>query len=345
MMIDFDIAEEKINKYLDSEKKTTIMFNNNLYMLKYPDPVRSEKNKKNLSYKNNQFSEYIGCKIFKSCGFNTQDTLLGYFTDTNNKKKIVVACKDFTQNGDVLYEFAKIANQAQVDGTRRNISIEDIYSIISEMDMIKNKNEIISCFWDMFAIDALIGNRDRHFGNWGLIESISGDMSFAPIYDCGSSLSALLDDDNMERDLNDPIKFKQNNFNVTSCYHMNNKRIFYHEIFKEPPEDLKEAIKRIVPKINMDKIRNIIDATPEMPDIRKEYLKKAVEIRYEQILAPALNRILKQERTQIQAKTPQSRPDDEIEGDFFMENLKKIYKTCPSKRRTRLLQTKPATQY
>ena len=106
----------------------------------------------------------------------------------------------------------------------------------------------------MFIVDALIGNRDRHFGNWGLLE-------------------------------------KECCYNVTSCYHMNDKRIFYHEIFKDPPRDLEEAIIRIVPLISMEKIDAIIDATPQMSDVRKEYLKKSVEIRYTQILLPALKRL------------------------------------------------------
>jgi hypothetical protein len=146
MMVNFNTAEEKINKFLGSEKKTTILYNGELYMLKYPDPVRADKFKENLSYKNNQFSEHIGCRIFKSCGFNAQDTLLGYFTDNNGKEKIVVACKDFTQDGSTLYEFAKIANQTLLDKSIRNVSIEDVYSIIDETNIIKDKSGIIAGF-------------------------------------------------------------------------------------------------------------------------------------------------------------------------------------------------------
>jgi hypothetical protein len=297
MMINFNEAEEKINKFLGSEKKTTILYNGEIYMLKYPDPVRSDKFKENLSYKNNQFSEYIGSRIFKSCGFNTQDTLLGYFTDVSGKEKTVVACKDFTQDGSTLYEFAKVANQTLVDKSIRNSSIEDVYSIVEEASIIKDKNEVIAKFWDMFVVDALIGNRDRHFGNWGLLET-NGELSFAPIYDCGSSLSALLDDENMEAALKAPAKIKEHSFNVTSCYLMNGKRVVYHEIFAAPPQDLADAIKRIVPHIDMDKVTAIINDTPAMSDVRKKYLIKAVDMRYTQIILPALKRIQSKEKTE-----------------------------------------------
>jgi hypothetical protein len=289
MLINFNEAEEKINKFHGSEKKTTILYNGEIYMLKYPDPVRSDKFRENLSYKNNQFSEYIGSRIFKSCGFNAQDTLLGYYTDSNDKEKTVVACKDFTQDGSILYEFAKIANQSLLDKSMKNVSIEDVYAIVEENSMIFDKGEVITKFWDMFVVDALIGNRDRHFGNWGFLEK-NGELSFAPIYDCGSSLSALLDDDNMEAALNNPTKIKEHSFNVTSCYLMGGKRVVYHEIFAAPPQDLIDAIKRTAPRIEMDEVIAIIAGTPAMSDIRKKYLKKAVVMRYTEIILAALKR-------------------------------------------------------
>ena len=293
-MIDFDKAEERLNQFGGSEKKTTVLYNGQRYMIKYPDPVRGGRFKGEISYKNNQFSEHIGCQIFKACGFQVQDTLLGYYTDKGTgKRKLVVACKDFTQDGSHLYEFKDIANQALVDKAKVNLNIEEVYAVIHDVPLIKNKQEMIDGFWDMFVIDALIGNRDRHLGNWGVLEA--GDvLTFAPIYDCGSSLSAMLDDDAMEDGLKHAGAFKQNAYNITSCYHLDGKRIFYHEIFKNPPDDLKAAIKRVVPRIDMAKIHAIIDETPVMSDMRKQYLKQALELRCREILAPALQRELRE---------------------------------------------------
>ena len=45
----------------------------------------------------------------------------------------------------------------------------------------------------------------------------------------------------------------------------------------------------------MNTIRGIVDSTPMMSEIRKEYLKKALNMRYEKILLPALKRIIKLE--------------------------------------------------
>jgi len=73
---------------------------------------------------------------------------------------------------------------------------------------------------------------------------------------------------------------------------MNDRRIRYHEIFKNPPDDLAKAIIRTVPKIDMAEIYVIVDSTPHISDTRKEYLKQALDMRYRQILAPALKHAL-----------------------------------------------------
>ena len=285
-MLNFNNGVERLNKFSGSEKKTTILYDGTLYMLKYPDPIRGRKLKDMLSYKNNQFSEYIGSNIFKSCGFEVQETVLGYFTDNTGKEKIVVGCKDFTQDGSTLHEISKLANQAAVSSGKLDATIENIAVIIGDVSMIKDKGAILNNFWDMFVIDALIGNSDRHFGNWGVLEK-EGNIKFAPVYDCGSSLGALLDDAEMKEIMATDNLFKNKEFNIVSCYSIGGKRIFYHEIFKNPPVDLSKAIKRVLPKINMKQILKIVDSTPAISEVRKEYLKKALYIRYELILLPA----------------------------------------------------------
>ena len=40
--------------------------------------------------------------------------------------------------------------------------------VLEESKMIDTK-EIKEKFWDMFVIDSLIGNTDRHNGNWGFL--------------------------------------------------------------------------------------------------------------------------------------------------------------------------------
>ena len=282
-MIDFNLGDEILNRFFGSEKKTTVLYDGSIYMIKYPDPVRERNNL--LSYMNNQYSEYIGCRVFQSCGLTAQETALGHFTDAKGINKVVVGCKDFTENGGILHEFYKLSNQVLID-EKLDVSIENVMDVISRSNLIKNKDEIMDNFWDMFVVDALIGNPDRHLENWGILY-YDGKTSFAPIYDCGSSLAALIDDEKMKSLMENETEFKSTEFNLTSCYHMNGKRIFYHEIFKSPPAPLMKAIARIVPKIMMETVFDIVDSTPTISQMRKAYLKKAMQMRYEQILLPA----------------------------------------------------------
>ena len=297
-MIDFNTGRKVINVYTGSELKQTVIFDGRQYMLKFPDPVEDKKikNVRNLSYKNNQYSEHIGSTIFAICGFNAQKTVLGYCSDGAGKQKVVVACEDFTQDGSKLHQFSTLRNEVIGDHPKLGESIEDVYQIVNSISYLENKQEILDGFWDMFVIDALIGNRDRHLGNWGVLEK-AGKIKPAPVYDCGSSLGAMLSDQVMEELLNSDTGFRNIEYNVNSCYTLGGKKIPYREIFKTPPHDLQEAIMRIVPKIDIAKICTLIDETPQMLEIRREYLKKAVMLRYKEILAPALKRVLKQSRT------------------------------------------------
>lgn len=48
---------------------------------------------------------------------------------------------------------------------------------------------------------------------------------------------------------------------------------------------------RIVPLIDLNKINNIIEQTPEISEIRKEFYKKIIKERYEKILLKTYTKI------------------------------------------------------
>ncbi len=288
-MIDFTNCKELISTYGGSEKKKKIVYENKIYLLKFPDPIRDKGN--TLSYMNNQFSEYIGCHIMESLGISVQRTIMGIY-DENFKKKIVVACEDFTDSDNELVEFTKLANSVTKIDNKFKCNIEDVYSVIDNTKIIKNKEEIIKSFWDMFVADALIGNPDRHLDNWGLLyNNKNNSYVFSPIYDCGSCLHALFSNEKKEKILANKIEMKNVAYNIKSAYSMNHKRIFYSEIFKSPPKDLKDAIIRIAPRIDMDKINAIIDSVPAISNVDKQFFKESIKIRKELIIDKALKNI------------------------------------------------------
>ena len=287
-MIDITNYKQEINNYGGSELKATYIINGEKYMVKMPDPIR--KKTLGLGYMNNQYSEYIGCHIFESVGIPVQKTMLVKL-NKDGKEKIAVACKDFLNSGEELIEISNVSLSLSTE-KKYKISIEDVYEIINKMSVNYklDENKLISNFWDMFVVDTLIGNTDRHFGNWGFIKK-DDIISFAPVYDCGSSLHPLLSENEQIKLMSDSIAFKNSSYNIASVYTMNNKKIFYHEIFKNPPVDLKEAIKRIVPKIDMEKIKEIIGSTEGLSKTQKEYYFKDILLRKEEILDKSYNEI------------------------------------------------------
>ena len=287
-MIDFSECKEEMNEYKGSEKKKTLIYNGNKYLVKFPDPLR-QKNKE-LSYINNAFSEYIGSKIFEIIGMKTQKTLLGYYK-INDKEKIVCACEDFTSDNKVLYEFENLANSNLLD-KKVETEISDILKIVTDNEKLINVSDTIDKFWEMFIIDSLIGNTDRHNGNWGFIKNTkSGEITFAPIYDCGSCLNPLLDDEEINNLTEAELKNLE--INCYSCLKENGKKINYASfILHTENEECNKALIRIFPKIDIEKIENMIKEIPCMKEKRKEFYIKILKYRYNEILLPKYNTLL-----------------------------------------------------
>lgn len=273
-MIDFTNAIEEFNKYKGSEKKKTLIYDSKRYLVKFPDPIR-EKNK-NISYINNAYSEYVGSNIFRIVGFKVQNTILGKYK-YNENDKIVCACEDFTDEENELYEFESIALSSNPD-KKIGTEVEDIMEVIQTNKMICSDTS--KMFWKMFIIDALIGNTDRHNGNWGFLINVKTQkIEFSPIYDCGSCLNPLLEDTEIEK--LDEIAIKNLAINCYSCLRENGKRINYiNYIKKMKNKECNDAIKEIFLDIKINEINKFIDEIEGISNIRKAFYKSIINYRY-----------------------------------------------------------------
>lgn len=287
-MIDFSNALEEFNKYNGSEKKKTLVYNNKKYLVKFPDPIR-QKNK-NISYINNSFSEYIGSNIFKLVGIDAQNTVLGVYK-YNGRDKIVCACEDFTTSELELYEFENLALSSNPD-KKIDTNIDDIMEVIDSSNGIIDVLDVKEKFWNMFIIDFLIGNTDRHNGNWGfLINNKTKEIKFSPVYDCGSCLNPILDDDEI-RNIND-VEMKNLAFNCYSCLKENDKKINYVEYLSGMKnEECNAAIRRIFDNIKLDSILNFINGIECLSSERRAFYIKLISIRYD-IIRSIYNKVKK----------------------------------------------------
>lgn len=276
-MIDFTECVEEWNHYKGSEKKKTLIYNGKKYLVKFPDPIR-EKNK-NISYINNAYSEYVGSNIFKMVGFDTQNTILGKYV-YKGKEKIVCACEDFTNHDEILYEFENLALSTNPD-KKIETDINDIMDVLEESRKMIDVTETKEKFWEMFIIDSLIGNTDRHNGNWGfLLNKKLGETKFAPIYDCGSCLNPMHEEKEIEK-INE-VELKNLAINCYSCIKEKGKKINYMTYIKQMNnEECNKAIKRIFKSIKLKEIESFIDGINSMTKARKEFYQNLMKQRYE----------------------------------------------------------------
>lgn len=295
-MIDFTNLPKKNKTYTGANgSKICVVYEGEPYMLKFPAiPSRN----KQMSYANGCVSEYIGCHIFESVGIPVQKTLLGTYTK-NGKEKVVVACKDFTSTGIVLQDFASLKNTI-IDSEHNGYGTElsDIIYSIEEQTAV-NPYVLKEWFWDMFIVDAFIGNWDRHNGNWGFLYNTETDMmEIAPIYDCGSCLFPQADDIRMQETIENQDERNLRVFQIPlSGIKVNGNKINYHDfIFSIENADCNRALKRILPRIDIDKINKIIDNTPYISDIQRTFYKVILKERKEKILNKSYDKLLKRER-------------------------------------------------
>lgn len=259
------------------------------FLLKYPGKL-NDRNFKNveLSYSNSPVCEYIGCKVYESVGIPVQQTFLG----TRNGK-IVVACRDFLERGDTLIPYKDIKATFEpaftdpqgdiTNGTGTNI--HEIIRTFKEHPLLVSNPELESRFWDMFVADALIGNPDRNNENWGLIRDIDRNYRIAPVYDCGNCLNSKLSEEQVMSCMSDDAKMRELSIQRPCIFERKpDKRInAYAYIGKCQNGQCNEAVRRIVPNVDLNAIKEIIYDIPDslLHNIYKEFYCSIMEMRHD----------------------------------------------------------------
>ena len=268
-------------------RKIGIIYDGIPYMLKFSDKKAGAG-----SYSNSDISEYLGCHIFESLGIPAQRTFLGIYRHKETTYH-VVACEDFRQNGNELLEFSKIKNGCFSSSSNGyGTELSDILDTIEEQNYVPSQ-KMKSFFWKTFITDALIGNFDRHNGNWGILRNdLTGTARLAPIYDCGSSLYPQANDQMMEKILSDENEINQRVFVFPqSAIKENRKKINYFDFISSlKNEECNEALKKIGSRINMTRIRQIIDETPDLSDLQRNFYKTMIQARKERIIDYSLEK-------------------------------------------------------
>jgi len=290
--------------------KDAVIFDGGAWMIKFPKTTRHMTNPQ-ISYTTSPLSEYIGSKIFESLDIPVHETVLGV-----RKNKIVVACKDFTRaksggaNGGkflslpakTLIPFHDLKNSfmsgdlESYSGTGSETLLDEVLATISGQDDLKSIHGVTERFWDMFVVDAFIGNNDRNNGNWGVLwDNASGAAELAPVFDNGNAFFNKRSLAQMEKRVGDTDAMKNDAFTAVKCAYkytgLDNEGMLINPftfISQGENADCGAAVGRFLRSLNFGAVTDIINNIPEtvgnltvMPHIQKAFYIELLRMRLE----------------------------------------------------------------
>jgi len=281
-MMDYSNYNLSNSLYSGSERKLGIIIDGDEYMLKFQKDTAFGK-------RYNHVSEFIGSHIFEMLGFDTQETYLGTY-----KGEQVVACKNFISKEVQFVPFNDVGESSlEQNKDIYQYSYDDIMQMLQDNAKLANVEETVQLFWDMYIVDALIGNFDRHGANWGFIKK-NNIYRPAPIFDNGSCLYPQMTDENMMKKImasEEETDMRIYSF-PTSQVKLHNQKSSYSEVISSLEfTECNLALGRIFPKIDMNKIDIMIDSIEQITDTHKLFYKHMLDNRYEKILLSSYKRL------------------------------------------------------
>ena len=221
-------------------KKAWIIENGTRYLLKG-------------GYKNEilqPFNEVLASEICQRLGFNHVEYQIDTYKDI-----VVSKCPCFITKDTELITYNQIKNDI-----KRHDSIEDYEEYIKKLEShnIKNAREKIE---NMFILDFIIMNEDRHLNNFGIIRDVNTLewLDVAPIFDNGQSLN---------------IEY----YDEEELHILGNGRLFY-EI--RPFDEIIKVVKGLK-RIDINKLDDIVEWFDDLLH-QYQYLTKISDNRIEKI--------------------------------------------------------------
>lgn len=282
------------------------------WMVKFPENTKgfaglNKKNNHIPAYTTSPVSEYIGSQIYGSLGIPVHETMLGY-----RQGKIVVACKDFDLDHEFI-DFDKIKNglaefednfigSSGSSSVFRGEFLEDVLTVIEHSELMKNTKGIKEHFWDMFVVDGFIRNNDRNNGNWGIIARRNGgEILIAPVFDNGNSFFNKRNPSASEWRMLEPANIEGDAIGTNVSFFLTQderhiQTFKFIESLSNP--DCTAALLRFASRIDMEKVRGIINEIPEeaygipvLTSSQKSHYIAMLEIIVEKSLNPTLERL------------------------------------------------------
>lgn len=288
-MIDFTNCRIVLSRAYNGANgsKIAVLYQGDVYMLKFPPSGEGKPTA--LSYTNSCFSEHIASSIFNLLGIHAQETALGTYT-VKGKTKTVCACKDFTGRGKHLLDFCSIKNTIlDSDSNGSGTELDDIMDTIDKQQYV-SPPLLREHFWNVFIVDALLGNFDRHNGNWGfLYDENRNEAEIVPVYDCGSCLLPQADEKVMREVLTSEPALNARVYQFpTSAIKLKGRKINYYDFLTGGSDsDCVRALLQMMERIDLNQIGEFIYGVEGITELQKEFYLRYISARYELILRPA----------------------------------------------------------
>lgn len=170
------------NSTCGAEPKVWIEYNNQKYLVKFPklkDNVETDSVK----------SEHLASSFINLAGGKSHKTsYIENFEISEGEFKEAVLCKDLISEYkyDRMVTFKENTSSISTDIKKHDYFVSDIIYIFKHIHNI-DFEEVKNDFWEMIIFDAILGNTDRHSGNWSIFYK-NGKRGLTPIYDNAASL-------------------------------------------------------------------------------------------------------------------------------------------------------------
>ena len=293
---DFDAARMRPTTKDGQAGKPDMLYGGRLYLLKQAVRIRPRRqHPSDDSYRDSPGSEWLGCHVFEHLGIPVQETLLGTF-----RGKLACACLDFVENRDDEVELvpfrALIDAEADYESGRRNVELSTLLETLDASPALEPVRDAARRrFWETVVVDAVVGNYDRHPGNWGYLRERRGFdrpvVELAPVFDCGSTFVPVMSEAAMAGYLADPDRLRERVARTPrSNVERGGRAMTYGELLSAPEaRPGREILLGLAERVEALDVAEIARSSGAFSEVQCMFYGKMVQLSVETNLQPAFD--------------------------------------------------------
>ena len=279
------VTYDNFADYGGSDRKNGIILDGKRYMVKFQEH-ETARNVNQTSNVNNVIAEYLSSHIAQTLGLPVHKTLI-----VSIEGELAVACKNFEEPGTRHIDFDRFMHRHyDSKDVGRHPTLAQVREVLAtDRQLAPAFKENTQSFWDMFVFDAIVGNYDRHGGNWGYLARADSDVARqSPLYDNASTFYPAVSEDYMPTILQSAKEVaKRVLLFPNSAIEHEGHRLSYYDVLMSGWDGPAAAARRVVPNVDEQRILATIDEVP-MSDVRRTFYKTMLKARLELLLYPAL---------------------------------------------------------